>query len=83
VPPAAGFPWRPGVEPVAPIRAINGWARRTAPSLGATFVDYTAALGDADGAMRPGMADDGVHPTPQGYDAMAAVLSPILRRLNV
>lgn len=83
VPPAAGFPWRPGLETVAPIRAINGWIKANAGTLGATFVDYSQALGDARGAMRPGFAYDGVHPTEAGYDAMAGVLSPILARMGV
>ncbi|UVO50564.1 GDSL-type esterase/lipase family protein [Sphingomonas sp. SUN019] len=83
VPPAARFPWRPGVETIAPINALNAWARAAAPALGATFVDYTPALADARGAMKPGLASDGVHPTQSGYDAMAAILSPILARLTL
>lgn len=80
VPPADGFPWRPGLATVAPIRAINVWAKAYAASTGATFVDYTPALATAGGAMKPGFADDGVHPTPAGYAAMEAVLTPILKR---
>lgn len=82
VPPARSFPWRPGLDTVTPIRAINAWARATAPGLGATFVDYTPALADADGAMRPGLAYDGVHPTAEGYVAMAMVIGPVLSRLH-
>ncbi|MEH3048459.1 GDSL-type esterase/lipase family protein [Sphingomonas adhaesiva] len=83
VPPAATFPWRPGLDVQTPIRAINDWLRRSAPAMGATFVDYTPALADAAGAMKPGFASDGVHPTAQGYDAMERVLSPVLARLHV
>jgi lysophospholipase L1-like esterase len=79
VPPANGFPWRPGVETVAPIRAINAWAKDYAKRAGATWVDYTPVLGDAAGAMKPGLASDGVHPTVAGYDAMATVIEPMLR----
>jgi lysophospholipase L1-like esterase len=78
VPPAAGFPWRPGLETVGPIRQLNAWAKGFARENGLTFVDYTAALGDEKGAMKPGMATDGVHPTESGYDAMAEVLEPLL-----
>lgn len=81
VPPAAAFPWRPGLETVGPIRALNAWARRYAAQAGATWVDYTPALATPSGAMRPGLADDGVHPTAAGYDAMAAVLEPVLARM--
>lgn len=83
VPPAANFPWRPGLDVLTPIRAINNWLALTAPAMGATFVDYTPALADAAGAMKPGLASDGVHPTAEGYDAMARVLSPVLARLRV
>lgn len=78
VPPAADFPWRPGLDVVAPIRAINVWARAAAGSLGATFVDYTPTLADAAGAMWPGYAYDGVHPTEAGYEAMESVLNSVL-----
>jgi lysophospholipase L1-like esterase len=83
IPPAGSYPWRPGLETVAPIRAINDWSRTNAASLGATYVDYTPALGDATGAMRPGYASDGVHPTEQGYAVMEKVLAPVLARLKV
>ena len=79
VPPANGFPWRPEVAPVAPIRAINAWAKDYAGRTHAIWVDYTPALADAEGAMRPGMADDGVHPTEAGYTAMESVLAPVLK----
>ena len=40
-----------------------------------------AALDDGTGAMKPRLAIDGVHPNEAGYDAMATVLDPILRRM--
>jgi len=79
VPPADGFPWKPGLPTVAPIRAINAWARDYAAKNRVTFVDYTPALATPAGAMRPGFANDGVHPTPAGYAAMEQALTPILR----
>jgi lysophospholipase L1-like esterase len=81
IPPAAGFPWRPGLETRRPIAALNAWIRNFARDSGATWVDYGAALDDGTGAMRPGMAVDGVHPTEAGYDAMASVVEPILARV--
>lgn len=83
IPPAANFPWRPGLETVAPIRAFNAWARDSAPRLGARFVDYTPVLADAAGGMRPRLAYDGVHPTEEGYDAMATVIEPVLRGMKL
>lgn len=83
VPPAKGFPWRAGLETVKPIREINGWARANAKAMGVTWVDYTPVLADADGAMKPGMAFDGVHPTEAGYDAMATVIEPFLKARKI
>ena len=83
IPPADRFPWRPEVQPVAAIRAINAWAAGAASALDVRFVDYTPALATATGAMKPGMAGDGVHPTAAGFAAMEEVLAPTLRRLRV
>jgi lysophospholipase L1-like esterase len=79
VPPAGNFPWRPGLATVAQIREINARARAYARRAGVTFVDYTPALADANGAMKPGLAYDGVHPTEAGYAAMERVLLPVLK----
>lgn len=80
IPPAASFPWRPGLETRRPIAVLNAWLKRFARDTGATWVDYWPVLADATGAMKPGLALDGVHPTQTGYDAMAAVIEPILAR---
>jgi lysophospholipase L1-like esterase len=81
IPPAASFPWRPGLDPRGRIAELNAWLKRFAAETGAAWVDYGSALDDGTGAMKPGMAGDGVHPTEAGYDAMAKVVEPILRRV--
>jgi lysophospholipase L1-like esterase len=80
VPPAGKFPWSPGVETRGPIAELNRRLKRVAHETRATFVDYRPVLDDGSGAMRPGFADDGVHPTAAGYEAMAKVIDPILAR---
>jgi lysophospholipase L1-like esterase len=81
IPPAASFPWRPGLETRKPIAAMNAWLKQYAHQSGATWVDYWPVLDDGTGAIRSGLASDGVHPTEAGYDAMATVIEPILRRV--
>lgn len=81
VPPAASFPWRPQVDTRPRIAELNRWLQRFARESGATWVDYRRVLDDGSGAMKPGLAVDGVHPTEAGYDAMATVIEPILRRM--
>jgi lysophospholipase L1-like esterase len=78
IPPAASFPWRSGLDTITPITELNKWLADYAREVGASYVDYTAALSDGKGAMKPGLAYDGVHPTPEGYQVMAGVLNPVL-----
>jgi lysophospholipase L1-like esterase len=81
IPPAASFPWRPGLETRKPIAAMNAWLKQFARESGSIWVDYWPVLNDGTGAMKPGFASDGVHPTEAGYDAMATVIEPILHCL--
>jgi lysophospholipase L1-like esterase len=80
VPPAASFPWSPDKRPAPQIAEMNAWLKRYAAANGFTFVDYHPALATAEGAMKPGMATDGVHPTPAGYAAMRPVALSAIRR---
>ncbi|MGI4732416.1 MAG: SGNH/GDSL hydrolase family protein [Janthinobacterium lividum] len=75
VPPASAFPWSPEKRPTPQIAAMNAWLQSYAGANGFTYVDYFAALADSQGAMRPGLSSDGVHPTAAGY----AVMEPIAR----
>jgi len=81
IPPAANFPWRAGLDTVKPIHELNAWLKGYAAQVGATYVDYHPVLADSAGGMRPGLAYDGVHPTEAGYDRMATVIEPILKRV--
>ena len=83
IPPAAAFPWSPSKHPVPQIAELNGWLKSYAAKNGFTYVDYHAALSDADGGMKPGLASDGVHPTPKGYAVMRPItLAAIARTLG-
>jgi lysophospholipase L1-like esterase len=78
VPPAAAFPWRPGLETRRPIASLNAWLKGFARETGGAYIDYHAAMAGPDGGMKPGLAYDGVHPTEAGYDVMANVVEPVL-----
>lgn len=73
IPPAAFFPWRPGLETASTIIAINGWISGYAKAIGATYADYHSAMSNGKGGMKPGLATDEVHPSVEGY----AVMRPI------
>lgn len=77
--PAAQYPWRPEVESVPEkIRALNDRLRQYAAERGLTWVDYYSAMDAGDGSMRSEYTRDGVHPTPEGYTVMEAVIRPAL-----
>ena len=82
VTPAAEFPWKPGLGPIAKVAALNAWLRAFAAERGAVLADYTRVLDDGAGGMRPGLAYDGVHPTGEGYVVMEPVtLAAVARAL--
>ena len=83
IPPAANFPWRPGLETAQAIISLNSQLRRLAAKQKASFVDYTPALATPAGAMKSGFARDGVHPVVAGYAAMENVLAPRLSALRL
>ncbi|PXA87130.1 GDSL family lipase [Nostoc sp. 3335mG] len=70
IPPAAAFPWSPDKQPAPQIVAFNAWLRDYAAHNRFTYLDYHAALADAQGGMKPGLSSDGVHPTAAGYAIM-------------
>lgn len=83
VTPAAEFPWRPGLGPIAKVAALNAWIRTYAAERGAVLADYTSVLDDGAGGMKPGLAYDGVHPTGDGYATMEPVtLAAVARALG-
>jgi lysophospholipase L1-like esterase len=69
--PAFSYPWKPGIEPVATIREVNGWLSDFCAVQKFVYLDYYSALVDEKGAMKPGLSKDGVHPTAAGYAIMA------------
>lgn len=77
--PAAKYPWRPEVGSVPEkIRALNDRLRQYAAERGLTWVDYYSAMDAGNGSMRSEYTRDGVHPTPEGYAVMEAVIRPAL-----
>lgn len=79
VPPAAHFPWRPGLQTVPTIQALNGWIKAYAARNGFTYADYYGAMATPESGMKAGMAEDGVHPTLEGYKAMEPLAEAAIR----
>ncbi|NKJ42958.1 MULTISPECIES: SGNH/GDSL hydrolase family protein [unclassified Novosphingobium] len=73
--PAGGFNWRSEMKPAAQIATLNAWLKDLARARGLAYADYYSAMATPEGAMKPGLSSDGVHPNAAGY----AVMEPIAR----
>jgi lysophospholipase L1-like esterase len=76
IPPADHFFWRPESQPNPAIPNLNVWIKEYARTHKIRYADYFSAMADEKNVMKPGLANDGVHPTPEGY----AVMNPIAER---
>jgi lysophospholipase L1-like esterase len=82
IPPASDYPWRPGLDTVTPIAALNAWLKDHARRVHATYADYFAVMSDGNGGMRDGLSSDHVHPTEVGYAVMGPLAEAALRRAS-
>lgn len=78
--PAARFAWRPGIEPVESIAALNAWLRAYAKAEQLTFVDYGGPLDDGRHGFKAELSPDGVHPNAAGYALMRPLAEAAIRR---
>lgn len=74
VTPSVDFPWNPGLQPAPKIAALNAWISNYALQRGYVYVNYYAAMKDAEGGLAPNLSHDGVHPNPAGY----AIMDPLV-----
>jgi lysophospholipase L1-like esterase len=66
------------------IARANARLRTMAGKHGAVYVDYHRLLAAEDGlTLRPGLADDGLHPHVVGYEIMAGVLLETLAAAGI
>jgi lysophospholipase L1-like esterase len=80
VTPAAAFPWRPEIQPVEKILALNRWIKEYAATKGYVYLDYYSAMAGDDHGMKPGLSVDGVHPTKAGYEVMAPLADQAIEK---
>ena len=73
--PAAEFWWHRGMEPAPKIAAINQWLQNYATQHHYVYVDFYAAMKDAQGGLPQNLSRDGVHPGPAGH----AVMDPLVQ----
>jgi lysophospholipase L1-like esterase len=78
--PAGRFPWKPEIQPVDRIKALNAWIKDYAAKNKLVFLDYYSALNDGQGGLKAGLSDDGVHPNQAGYAVMAPLAQEAIDR---
>ena len=70
---------RPRVQslqrPPADIVRFNAWLKKYAAEKGAVYADYYSSTVDAQGFLREGTTNDGLHPNAQGYALLAPAAS--------
>lgn len=82
--PADRFGWSPEITGVAPrVAELNGWLSDLARERGLILADYHSPLTTPEGALRPELTRDGVHPTGAGYRVMRPVRDAAVARVAV
>lgn len=79
IPPAASFNWRPQLQPVRQIKALNAWLREYAAQNRLEYIDYYAALAGPSGELKANLGNDGVHPNRDGYRIMRKLVEEKIR----
>lgn len=76
--PARRYGWRPEIDPVPGIAALNAWIRAYGRENGIAVVDYFTLLDDGQSGLSSADSGDGVHPNSAAYTKMEAALTPVL-----
>jgi len=81
--PAIDFLWSPGLEPASKIVKLNTILKSYCKENGLTYVDYYAAMVDADCGLKVPeytAANDLVHPNLEGYKVMEEIILASLKK---
>lgn len=68
--PVYDYPWKPGMEPAQKIIELNTMIKDYAKENEHIYLDYFSALVDDKNGLPKKYAEDGVHPTVEGYKMM-------------
>lgn len=68
--PAAAFPWRPAINPVEKVKALNEMIQAYAKKNNIVYLDYFTAMADDKRGLPATLSKDGVHPNLEGYKMM-------------
>ena len=71
--PAFALPWRPAIDPVPQVAALNDLLKNYASKNGITYLDYFTAMADERKGLPVNFSKDGVHPSLAGYKVMESL----------
>jgi lysophospholipase L1-like esterase len=78
--PASDFRWRPGLEPGDKVIALNNAIRDFAKTEGFYYLDLYSSVVDDKKGMKAEYANDGVHPTVEGYKVLEPLIEDAIRK---
>ena len=67
-------------RPMATIRELNHWMQDYCTANGAIYLDYFTPLLDEKVQLRGDLAEDGLHPNPEGYKIMAPLAEAAIEK---
>jgi lysophospholipase L1-like esterase len=80
--PASDFRWRPGLEPGDKVIALNQSIAAFAKEKGFYYLDLYSAVVDDKKGMKAEYANDGVHPTVEGYKVLEPLVEDAIRKVK-
>lgn len=78
--PANRFPWRPAIQPAEKVIALNKMLSSYATQHKIVYVDYYSAMVDHEKGLPEKYAEDGIHPTLEGYKVMEELVEEGIKK---
>ena len=79
--PAYDYAWKPGLEPNIKIPKLNAMLKEYAENNDFLYLNYFTAMADDRNGLPIELAEDGVHPTKEGYMIMKKLAEDAIQTL--
>jgi len=79
--PVSDYPWRPGLNPAEKVAEVNKWAQDYCEQNGYIYLDYFTPMVNEQRGMKTEYAQDGVHPTEEGYNVMEPLVIKAIKSI--
>ncbi|WP_183572914.1 SGNH/GDSL hydrolase family protein [Mucilaginibacter sp. X5P1] len=79
--PAFALPWRPAIDPVLQVAALNDMLKTYADKNKINYLDYFTAMADARKGLPANLSKDGVHPSLDGYKVMEPLVEKAINEV--